>query len=192
MARPFCSLTAFKIPMTGLQVNLATSGKSEVGSSNRSIKRWTWAGPVAAKMPNSMMCPAQGIYHLGFLTDQKIAYFKYHGRALLRFALNNNKALCWSQSCLANCLRIGSIILLPLDKRFYINRRNEPYLMTKLLNLTAPIMRTGAGLQGNYARIQIIQIWQHLVARLLLSNQDSTVPSAACNCIVFFAKSSQL
>jgi hypothetical protein len=48
-------------------------------------------------------------------------------------------------------LRIGGIVLLPLDERLHISRRNQPYLVAEPLQLTPPVMGAGTGLQRHDA-----------------------------------------
>jgi hypothetical protein len=48
-------------------------------------------------------------------------------------------------------LRIGGIVLLTLDERLHISRRNQPHLVPQSLELTAPVMRAAARLQRHNA-----------------------------------------
>ena len=82
---------------------------------------------------------AQGVDRLRALPDQQLAHAEDHCRALGLFALDRNKA----HSRLADRLSIGGIILLPLDERLHIGRRDQPHVMAQLANFAAVSAATG-------------------------------------------------
>jgi hypothetical protein len=66
-------------------------------------------------------------------------------------ALRRHKAHGRALGCLADRLRIGHIILLPLNERLHVSRRDQSDLMTKPSDLARPVMRAAAGLHGHRA-----------------------------------------
>ena len=63
-----------------------------------------------------------------------------HGRALRR---------------LADRFGIRRIVLLPLDERLHVSRRDQPHLVPELADLAGPVMRSGARLhRDNAARLR--------------------------------------
>jgi hypothetical protein len=52
----------------------------------------------------------------------------------------------------ADGLCIGGIVLLPLDERLDVGRRDQPHMMAQLTDLTRPVVRAGTGFHRDDAR----------------------------------------
>src|SRR5262249_30683520 len=63
---------------------------------------------------------------------------------------------------LADCLCVGSIVLLSLDVRLHVGWRHEPHTVAERLKFTRPVMRRGAGLDANQAWRQLLEEGQHV------------------------------
>lgn len=75
-----------------------------------------------------------------------------HGSArLLRLTLHRHEPHGRPLRCLADRLGIRGIVLLSLDERLYVGRRNEPHLMAEALQLATPMMRSSARLHRDSA-----------------------------------------
>src|SRR6516162_3112934 len=87
--------------------------------------------------------PAKSVDALGALTHQEIAGSEYNAVRLLLFGLDRNEAHAWPLRRFTDGLCIGRIVLLPLDERLDVGRRDQPHMMAQLSDLTRPIVRTG-------------------------------------------------
>ena len=56
-----------------------------------------------------------------------------------------------ARGCLRNGFSISLVVFLPFDKRLYIRRLHQSYLVSLGLRHVAPVMRGGAGIHRNYA-----------------------------------------
>lgn len=65
--------------------------------------------------------------------------------------LDLDKAHVWRRHCLADCLGIGSIILLPLDIGLYISGRHQPHAVPQLLELSPPMVGSSTGFHSHKA-----------------------------------------
>src|SRR5215469_5000288 len=95
--------------------------------------------------------PAQSIDALGALPHQEIPSPEHDAVRLLLFGLDRNKAHARPLGRFTDRLGIGDIILLPLDERLDVGRRDQAHMMAQLTDLTRPIMRAGAGLHRHDA-----------------------------------------
>ena len=85
------------------------------------------------------------------LAHQEITGTKQH-RTRLRFLhLDRHEPHCRTLRRLDDRFRIVRVILLALQERFDIDRRNQLAHMTKSDDLPTPVMRTAAGLHHNLA-----------------------------------------
>ena len=75
------------------------------------------------------------------------------------------------RDCLANCLRIGGIVLMPLHIGLHVGRRHQLHRVAQCLELARPMMRRGASLDANQARWQLLKERQN-VAALQLTAED--------------------
>src|SRR6516165_2756162 len=89
--------------------------------------------------------PAQSVDALGALPHQEIAGSKHDAVRLLLFGLDRNEAHARPLRRFTDGLGIGGIVLLPLDERLDVNRRDQAHMMAQLSDLTRPVMRTGIG-----------------------------------------------
>ena len=84
---------------------------------------------------------------LSSLPHQQITGSKYQPRRLLLFALYGHEPHARPLRGFANRLGIDRVVLLSLYERFYVGRRDQPYLVAKLSELASPVMSTATRLQ---------------------------------------------
>src|SRR5262249_19368835 len=94
---------------------------------------------------------AKSVDALGALTHQQIAGSKHDAVRLLLFGLDRNKAHARPLVCFTDSLGIGGIVLLPLDERLDVGRRDQAHMMAQLSDLTRPVVRTGTGFHRHHA-----------------------------------------
>src|SRR5215472_16659315 len=95
--------------------------------------------------------PAKSVDALGALTHQEIASAKHDAVCLLLFGLDRNKAHARPLRRFTDGLCIGGIVLLPLDERLDVDRRDQAHLMAQLSDLARPLVRTGTGFHRYHA-----------------------------------------
>src|SRR3954469_20675971 len=95
--------------------------------------------------------PAQRIDDLGPLPHQEIAGPEHESCGLGLLAFGSHKAHGRALGGLADRLGIRGIVLLPLDERLDVRRRDQPDRMPEHANLARPIMGAAAGLHGDCA-----------------------------------------
>jgi len=95
---------------------------------------------------------AQSVDQLGPLLHEKIARPEDNGPGLLLLILHGHVPHVGPLGRLADRLRISRIILMPLDERFDIRRRDQADRVTQLGDLAGPVMGPAARLQGHQAR----------------------------------------
>src|SRR5215813_164522 len=95
--------------------------------------------------------PAQSVDALGALTHQEIAGAEHDAVRLLLFGLDRNEAHAWPLRRFTDGLCIGRIVLLPLDERLDVDRRDQAHMMAQLSDLTRPVVRPGTGFHRNDA-----------------------------------------
>ena len=103
------------------------------------------ADRVPVKSPHSMMH-----WHMWVVPMQ-------HQTALLFGRLGLGKPHIGPGHRFADGLGVGGIILLPLDVGLHLGRRHQAHGVPKRLELTRPMMRRGAGLNANQARLQLLK-----------------------------------
>src|SRR6516165_5165981 len=96
--------------------------------------------------------PAKNVDALGALPHQEIAGSKHDAVRLLLFGLDRNKAHARPLGGFTDRLCIGSIVLLPLDERLDVGRRDQAHMMAQLSDLTRPVVRAGTGFHRNDTR----------------------------------------
>jgi hypothetical protein len=84
--------------------------------------------------------PAQGVDQLGSLANQKIPRTKDDCRRLRFGALALHKPHRGSLRRFADRLCISHVVLLPLDERLHVSRRDKARVVPKLSNLASPVM----------------------------------------------------
>src|SRR5215469_10538378 len=89
--------------------------------------------------------PAKGVDALGALTHQEIAGAEHDAVRLLLFGFDRNEAHARPLGRFTDGLCIGRIVLLPLDERLDVARRDQAHIMTQLSDLTRPVVRPGTG-----------------------------------------------
>src|SRR3954464_1019073 len=71
-------------------------------------------------------------------------------------------------------LRIGHVILLALDERLHVRRRDQLHRVAELGNLPPPIVSTATGLHGHRAGRERCQEREELAAAQLLAKDNSS------------------
>src|SRR5262249_9861442 len=89
--------------------------------------------------------PAKGVDALGALPHQEIAGAEHDAVRLLLFGFDRNEAHARPLGRFTDGLCIGRIVLLPLDERLDVGRRDQAHIMTQLSDLTRPVARPGTG-----------------------------------------------
>ncbi len=123
---------------------------------------------------------AQGVDDLGALADQQIARPEDHGRGLLRLALHGDEPHGRALGGLADRLGIGHVVLLPLDERLHVGRRDQPHLVAELADRASPVVRARAGLHGDKAAGLTAKKVSTCSRRSFLRN--TTAPDALAPC----------
>src|SRR6516225_11361409 len=95
--------------------------------------------------------PAKSVDALRALPHQEIAGSKHDAVRLLLFGLDRNEAHARPLGRFTDGLCIGGIVLLLLDERLDIGRRDQAHMMAQLSDLTRPVLRTGTGLHRDDA-----------------------------------------
>ena len=74
---------------------------------------------------------AQGVDGLGALTDPEVTRPEDHRVCLLLRSLHGYEPHGWPRRRLGDSLGISSVVLLPLDEGFDVDRRQQPDLMSE-------------------------------------------------------------
>jgi hypothetical protein len=98
-----------------------------------------------------------GMDHRGLLADEELARAMEHQAALLLGRLGLDKPHVCPGHRLTDGFGVSSIGLLSLDVGLHIGRRHQTHGMAKRLELTRPMMRGGASLDPNQARLQLLE-----------------------------------
>ena len=98
-----------------------------------------------------------------------------HSPSLLRLRLHRHEAHGGTRGRLADCLRIGRVVLVALDERFHVDRRDQFHLVAELPDLPAPMMRARAGLHRHHAGRLRRQKWHDLGPRQLPAERNGSV-----------------
>jgi len=80
----------------------------------------------------------QRVDRLRALTDKQIASAEYDRRSLRLFAFDGYESHRRSLRGFRNCFGVGRIVLLPLDERLHIGRRNQFDRVAELADLAPP------------------------------------------------------
>jgi hypothetical protein len=115
---------------------------------------------------------AHGVDDLCALAHVQIPRAEDQGARLSRLGLHRNKAHRRPLRGFANGLHVSHVVLLALDERLHVFRRDQPDLMPELSDLPSPVMRAPAGLESHHARLQGCEERQHLGSRRLLAEDD--------------------
>jgi hypothetical protein len=122
--------------------------------------------------------PLQSVDALPALPHQHVPSSKHDTVRLLLFILDRNEAHARSLSRLADRFGISRIVLLPLHERIYIGRRYQPDGMAQFCDLSTPIGRPTASLQGNEAVRSRPKELDQLASRQPPAKQD--MPGRIC------------
>src|SRR5262245_18233898 len=95
--------------------------------------------------------PAQSVDALGALPYQEIAGSEHNTVRLLLFGLDRNEAHARPLRRFTDGLCIGGIVLLPLDERLDVDRRDQARMMAQLSDLARPVVRAGTGFHRYHA-----------------------------------------
>src|SRR5215212_2744798 len=112
---------------------------------------------------------AERVDGLRALADQKVPRAEHDGCGLLVRTLAGNKAHSEPLSGLADRFGIGHVVLLPLDERLHVRRRDETDRMAELGDLTPPVVGAATGLHGHRAGRERGQECEELAAAQLLA-----------------------
>jgi hypothetical protein len=116
--------------------------------------------------------PAQRVDDLGALADEQIARPEDHSRCLLSLALDGHEAHGRALGDSANRLSVGRIVLLPLDERLDVGRRDQPHFVTEFADHPCPVMRARAGFHRHTAARQAREEGEHLFTPQPLAQHD--------------------
>src|SRR3954451_22807371 len=106
---------------------------------------------------------------LGALENQQVPRAEHDGCGLLVRALEGYKAHGGTLSGLADRFGIGHVVLLSLDERLDVSRRDQLHRVAKLGDLAAPVVGAATGLHGHRAGRERGQERQKLAAAQLLA-----------------------
>src|SRR5579863_874864 len=117
----------------------------------------------------------QSIDDLRTLPDQEIASAKHDCTRLLVLTLHGGKAHGGPLYRLAYRLRVGHVVLLPLDEGLCIGRRNQAYRVAQFANLASPVMCAGASFHSYQADGLPSKESQHLVSSKLFAENNIAI-----------------
>jgi hypothetical protein len=117
----------------------------------------------------------------GLLPDEEVPRTMKHQAALLLGTFGRDEAHVRPLHGLADGLGIGRIVLLALDVRLHIGRRDEAHGMTESLKFARPMMRRRAGLDADQSGRQILEERDHIPALDLPADSDATLRVDAVN-----------
>src|SRR5215472_8093800 len=133
--------------------------------------------------------PAQSIDALGALPYQEIPSSEHDAVRLLLFGLDRNEAHARPLGRFTDRLCIGGIILLPLDERFDVGRRDQAHMMAQLSDLTRPVVRAGTGFHRHDAPACAARKLRSFARVTRLRKSTCPAPSAPCTWNTCFAMS---
>src|SRR4051812_25103752 len=117
---------------------------------------------------------SQGIDGLCALANQQVSRAEHDGSGLRLLTFHGDEAHGGPLGGLADRLRIGHVVLLSLDERLHVRRRDQLHRVAELGDLAAPIMRAATGLHGHRAGRERGQERQKLGAAQLLAKDNSS------------------
>ena len=153
------------------------AGSSASGASS-AAKRLQVHRPLRRDDAVFRKMPAQGVDQLGALAHQEVARPEDHRPGLLIFGFHSNKPHCRPRRRLGDRLRVRRVVLLSLDERLDVDRRDKPDGMTEPLDLPAPEMRGGASFHRYGAGRQLRQEGEELPTPKLLAKDH--IPARRC------------
>ena len=127
--------------------------------------------PRAATIPNSARVTAQRVDQHRTLAHQKIARPLQHDRRLLFRRLDRHEPHRRPCHRLADCFRVGRVVLLAFNIRLHILRRDQPDLMTQRAQLARPIMRRRTGFHAHQHRRQLAEKRDHVAPAQTAADQ---------------------
>src|SRR5215469_12601074 len=117
----------------------------------------------------------------GPLPDQQVSGTMQHENALCISRLDRHEAHGGSPDGLADRLRIGSIVLVPLHIRLHVSWRHQLDLMAKRRQLARPMMRRRACLHADKARLEAFEHLHKPLAANLSAEHRSALAVDAMN-----------
>src|SRR6516165_1581334 len=129
-------------------------------------------GALGDNQPIFSEMAAQGVDRLCPLPYQKVPCSEDNGVSLGCLALHRHKAHRRPLRRLADRLGVSGIVLLPLDKRLYVGRRDKTDHMAKLADPARPIVGAAAGFHRHHARRPAGEKRKHLLAPQPLPKYD--------------------
>src|SRR5215217_3212935 len=125
--------------------------------------------PFGGDHPELGQVTAERVDGLGALANQQVSRAKHNGCGLRLLTFHSHEAHGGALSGLADRLRIGHVILLPLDERLHVRRRDEADRVAELSDLTPPVVGARASLQGHRAGRERGEEREELAAAQLLA-----------------------
>src|SRR6476659_2439175 len=118
--------------------------------------------------------PAQSVHQTRTLAHQPLPATVQQHSSLLVSRLDRHKAHRRPHNRLADCFRIGGIVLVALDVRLDVLRRHQSHLVAERAQLPPPVVRRRARLQANQTGRQSTEESQNLrTPKLLAQNRCS-------------------
>src|SRR3954470_7289734 len=117
---------------------------------------------------------SQGIDGLGALANEQVSRAEHDGSGLRLLTLHGHEAHGGALSGLTDGLGIGHVVLLSLDERLHVRRRDQLHRVAELGNLTPPVVSAATGLHGHRAGRERCQEREELAAAQLLAKDNSS------------------
>src|SRR5215467_13514425 len=133
--------------------------------------------------------PAKGVDALGALPHQEIAGAEHDAVCLLLFGLDRNKAHARPLGRFTDGLCIGGIVLLPLDERLDVGRRDQAHMMAQLSDLTRPECAPAQASIATTHRVCAAKKLRSFTRVMRLRNSTCPAASAPCTWNTCFAMS---
>src|SRR4051794_21415285 len=131
-------------------------------------------GPFGRNDAELSQMASQGIDGLGALANQQVSRAEHNGCGLRLLTFHGHEAHGGPLGGLADRLSIGHVVLLALDERLHVRRRDQLHRVAELGDLAAPIMRAATGLHGHRAGRKCCEERQKLGAAQLLAKDNSS------------------
>src|SRR4051794_16005362 len=117
---------------------------------------------------------SQGIDGLGALANQQVSRAEHDGSGLRLLTFHGHEAHGGPLGGLADRLSIGHVVLLSLDERLHVRRRDQLHRVAELGDLAPPVMGARTSLQGHRAGRKCCEERQKLGAAQLLAKDNSS------------------
>jgi hypothetical protein len=121
--------------------------------------------PLRQDQPELGQVAPQRIDQLRALTDEALVGSERHGARLMLSALHRNAMHVRTQHGFGNRRRVGCVVLLPLDERLHIDRRNQPDIVAAALRNATPVVASRTGFHRHDAWFLRVQHLHQLCAR---------------------------